>query len=82
LLPLLLYAREGQVIIRSKELNQMPETKIKIYNMKGQLVTKMKSTIPTNYLIIPFLNKSSGTYLAKIECEGSKAVNKKFTYLR
>jgi hypothetical protein len=82
LLPFLVQFEDGNVFVHSRDLQTMPAVKVKIYNVKGQLVTKGDTDSEQYFLALPFGTKASGVYFAKVETEGQKAQYIKFTVLR
>jgi hypothetical protein len=82
LLPFLVQFSNGSVFVRSRDLQTMPAVKIRIYNVKGQLLYSANSDTEKNYLSLPFATKASGIYFARIEAEGYKNQISKFTVLK
>jgi hypothetical protein len=70
--PFQVYYKEGFIAVKSSNSESIPSIKAKIYNIKGQLITSKESLGAQSYLLIPFANKASGIYIAKIESEEFK----------
>lgn len=70
------------LLIKSKQSTIIPATKVNIYNIKGQLVLTKRTPKQANYLTIPFNHKASGIYIARIESQGYKPQNIRFTVIK
>jgi len=60
--------KDGVIRFRTSMINPLPNLKIDIYNLRGQRVSsKSFAEGGSNNLSIPFVNRASGVYFARIE---------------
>ncbi|MFO7659788.1 MAG: hypothetical protein R6V77_02645 [Candidatus Cloacimonadaceae bacterium] len=82
LLPFMVSYFDKNLYIRSKENAVIPPLKVKIYNIKGQLVASAQTSESSNYLTLPFVNKASSIYFARIEAAGHLTQTSRFTVIK
>lgn len=80
--PYQLFYKEGYLIIKKSIDEPITKLKAKIYNIKGQLVTKHNTYFEQYYVSIPFKNKASGTYIVEIDSENIKKQTLKFRVIK
>ncbi len=62
--------KDGVIRFSHKHDNPLPNLKIDIYNLRGQRVSRKSFAEGSNNLSIPFINRASGVYFARIELAG------------
>jgi len=62
--------QQRMIMIQNKTTSFSPETGIKVFNLKGQLVTSYRISGTTPIAYIPFSGYAAGVYFVRIETEG------------
>ncbi|MFB3844998.1 MAG: T9SS type A sorting domain-containing protein [Candidatus Cloacimonadaceae bacterium] len=70
--PFDVFINNNNIYIKSRNQLLTPPLKVKIYNLRGQLVTMGQTASESSYLSIPFTDQASGIYFAKIFPQGGK----------
>jgi len=72
----------GNLYIKSRDSVMLPPLTVRIYNIKGQLVTSAETSDTSTFMTIPFQSRASGIYFARIGTAGHKPQTTRFTVLK
>ncbi len=77
-----IYVNESIYIKNRANDFSVPSMRVEIFNLKGQIVGKYNQQSQANSLIIPFSNKATGIYLAKIKPVNARSQLIKFSVIK